>query len=271
MYLPVSVYSFMLFTCQFLNCTVSSLVGITVTVSHCLIYTLPQKEPGLNKGEQLVNTLFHWLEILMTRAWILKLVAITTYVHLLLVSLVHLFSVVMLKNRWQLFQDHTLELKATSEFSKEGSSSRTSRKNEMQKYSGSKEAISTKYAALREQSKSGSSNSPVESITSAKVSLLDPANSQPSNNSAPSGLATKWASMKQGFQNFKANIEAKKFMPLRQSQEPSHMMLSRSSSSSDNLDEIFQRLKRPAEDGVRSNDYDDDDDDHEIEPSRPNR
>ncbi|XP_047973013.1 LMBR1 domain-containing protein 2 homolog A [Salvia hispanica] len=167
--------------------------------------------------------------------------------------------------------DHTLELKATSEFSKEGSSSRTPRKNETQKYSGSKEAISTKYAALREQSKSGSSNNPVESITSAKVSLLDPVNSQPSNNSVPSGLATKWASMKQGFQNFKANIEAKKFMPLRQSQEPSHMMLSRNSSSSDNLDEIFQRLKRPAEDGVRSNDDDDDDDDHEIEPSRPNR
>ncbi|XP_057786585.1 uncharacterized protein LOC131004033 [Salvia miltiorrhiza] len=168
-------------------------------------------------------------------------------------------------------KDHTLELKAKSEFSKEdmkGSSSRPSRKDETQKYSGSKEAISTKYASMRELSKSGSNKKPVESIASAKVSLLDAANSQSSNSSAPSGLASKWASMKQGFQNFKANIEAKKFIPLRQAQEPGHMMLSRASSS-ESLDEIFQRLKRPAEDGGFSRH--EDDDDHEIEASRPNR
>lgn len=167
-------------------------------------------------------------------------------------------------NRWQLFQDHTLELKEDMK----GSSSRLPRKDETQKYSGSKEAISTKYAAMRELSKSGSNNKPVESIASAKVSLLDAANSQPTNNSAPSGLASKWASMKQGFQNFKANIEAKKLIPLRQAQEPRHMMLSRASSS-ESLDEIFQRLKRPAGDGGRSSD--EDEDNHEIEVSRPNR
>ncbi|KAH6798311.1 LMBR1-like membrane protein [Perilla frutescens var. frutescens] len=162
-------------------------------------------------------------------------------------------------------KDDAVELKVKSEFSKEdmkGSSSRPPRKDETQKYSGSKEAISTKYAAMREQSKSGSNKQPVESIASAKVSLLDAANSQPTNNSAPSGLASKWAaSMKQGFQNFKSNIEAKKFIPLRQAQEPKLLR----ASSTESLDEIFQRLKRPDDDD------DADEDNLEIKVSRPNR
>uniref|UniRef100_A0A2P2NMZ6 Uncharacterized protein n=1 Tax=Rhizophora mucronata TaxID=61149 RepID=A0A2P2NMZ6_RHIMU len=33
------------------------------------------------------------------------------------------------------------------------------------------------------------------------------------------GLASKWESMKNGFQNFKANIGNKKFLPLCQIQE----------------------------------------------------
>ncbi|KAI3462094.1 hypothetical protein Pfo_018757 [Paulownia fortunei] len=154
--------------------------------------------------------------------------------------------------------DNTVEMKVKSDLSKEdikGSSSKPPSKDDASRYSGSKEAISSKYAAMREQSKSASNTKPVESIASAKVSLLDAGNSQPSNSGVPSGLASKWASMKQGFQNFKANIEAKKLLPLRQVQETK--ILSRGSSS-ESLDEIFQRLKRPAEDHGRSSDEDED-------------
>ncbi|KAL6526416.1 hypothetical protein OROHE_015425 [Orobanche hederae] len=132
---------------------------------------------------------------------------------------------------------------------------------------GSKEAISSKYAAIREQNKSAPNTKPVESMSSAKVSLLNANASQPSSNNhhgGTSGLASKWASMKQGFQTFKANIEAKKFLPLRQVQET--QMLTRVSSS-ESLDEIFQRLKRPSQDHDRRCSDDDDEDDIEIKVS----
>ncbi|XP_012840823.1 PREDICTED: LOW QUALITY PROTEIN: LMBR1 domain-containing protein 2 homolog A-like [Erythranthe guttata] len=169
--------------------------------------------------------------------------------------------------------DKPVEMKIKSDLRKEdikgSSSSKPSSKDETQRYSGSKEAISSKYAAIREQSKS--SSKPTESISSAKVSLLDSSNPQSSNNSpaaGPSGLASKWAaSMKQGFQNFKANVEAKKFLPLRQVEDTK--MLSRVSSS-ESLDEIFQRLKRPSvEEHVPSSD--DDEDGHEIKVSSRSR
>ncbi|KAL5755343.1 hypothetical protein ACOSP7_023563 [Xanthoceras sorbifolium] len=121
-------------------------------------------------------------------------------------------------------------------------------KEEARKYGTSREAISNKYAAIREQNRHASSTKPVEqSIASTKVSLLDTANSQSSNTTAgpSSGLASKWESMKTGFQSFKANIGAKKFIPLRQTQEPK--LVSRVNSS-ESLDEIFQRLKRPSGD-----------------------
>lgn len=152
----------------------------------------------------------------------------------------------------------------SSKKDKTGSSSKPL-KDDTRKYSGSKEIISSKYAAIREQGKTGpSTTKPVESISSTKVSLLDAGNSKPG---IPLGLASKWASMKQGFQTFKANIEAKKLLPIRQVEEAT--LLSRASSS-DNLDEIFQRLKRPTDDhaGLPS---DEDDDDLEIKASGRNR
>ncbi|KAL3621718.1 hypothetical protein CASFOL_034378 [Castilleja foliolosa] len=153
--------------------------------------------------------------------------------------------------------DNKIEMKLKSDLRKEdtkGSSSNPRSKDDPSRYSGSKEAISSKYAAIREQNKLASNPKLVENISSAKVSLLNTNNSKPSNNGAQSGLSSKWASMKQGFQTFKANIEAKKFLPLRQVQE-THM-LSRGSSS-ESLDEIFQKLKRPAqEDHGRSSDED---------------
>ncbi|KAL2246629.1 UNVERIFIED_CONTAM: LMBR1 domain-containing protein 2 B [Sesamum indicum] len=164
---------------------------------------------------------------------------------------------------------NTVEMKMPSDSSKEdrkGSSSKPT-KDDGGRYSGSKEAISSKYAAIREQSKPATNTRPVESVSSAKVSLLDPSNSQSSNSGVPSGLASKWASMKQGFQTFKASIDAKKFIPLRQVQETRR--LSRASSS-ESLDEIFQRLKRPADDHGRGS-SDDDDDDLEIKVSGRSR
>lgn len=205
----------------------------------------------------------------MMPAWILNLAsAVTKYViesplplvilyQSFVKEMVHILLALYLcdvSNPWQIFQDDTVEMMMKSE-DLTGSSSRPPRKDETQRYSGSKEAISTKYAAMREQ------NKPVESIASAKVSLLDAGNPQPTNTTVPAGLASKWASMKQGFQNFKTNIEAKKFIPLRQSQEPK--LLARASSA-ESLDEIFQRLKRPAEDQGRSGDGDEDEDELET-------
>lgn len=145
----------------------------------------------------------------------------------------------------------------TSDSNKEdlkGSSSRHP-KSEARRYSGSREAISSKYAAaLKEQSKPAV-NTEQANVPSTKVSLLDAGTSKPIDSvKGPTGLAARWASMKAGLQTFKTNLEAKgfpplrqvgEFVPLRQSQDTPH--LSRHSSS-ESLDEIFQKLKRPSAD-----------------------
>ncbi|KAE8706315.1 homeobox-leucine zipper protein ATHB-6-like [Hibiscus syriacus] len=112
-------------------------------------------------------------------------------------------------------------------------------KEETRKYASSREAISSKYAAMRELGRQMSNPKPTESnITSAKVSLLEASDS---NSGSQKGLASTWRSMKSGFQSFKANIEARKFLNTRQNQEAK---LIPSVGSSESLDEIFQRLKR---------------------------
>lgn len=140
-----------------------------------------------------------------------------------------------------------------------GSPSKSSKEG-THKYGSHKEAISNKYAAIREQSKQASSNmKPMgKNIASAKVSLLDAVNpeSDDMTEGPSSGLASKWASMKSGFQSFKANLGAKKFIPLRQVQESN--LVSRVSSN-ESLDEIFQRLKRPSVDHANHNDNDEED------------
>lgn len=145
-------------------------------------------------------------------------------------------------------QDRTaVELKATTTLTNDVAKGGPS-KEETRKYGSHREAMSNKYAAIREQNKQTPMNtkkaSVEQSIGSTKVSLLETVEAQDSNNS-PSGLASKWASMKTGFQSFKANIGAKKFLPLRQ--VPETTLVSRVSSS-ESLDEIFQRLKRPSAD-----------------------
>ncbi|KAF9678899.1 hypothetical protein SADUNF_Sadunf07G0084100 [Salix dunnii] len=135
-------------------------------------------------------------------------------------------------------------------------------KEESQRYGTSREAVSNKYAAFREQSRQANMRPVEKNAASAKVSLLDDGDSHTKNTTAgpPVGLASKWESMKNGFQSFKANIGSKKFLPLRQTQEP--QPVSRDSSSQ-SLDEIFQRLRRPS--GDRGSLSDDDEDGHETE------
>ncbi|KAF3970788.1 hypothetical protein CMV_005539 [Castanea mollissima] len=159
----------------------------------------------------------------------------------------------------------TVEMKATTGLIHDGMHEIPSKslKEEARRYSSSKEVISNKYAAIREQSRQkGSSNiEPLgKNIASAKVSLLDAGNLRSGNitGGPSSGLASTWESMKTGFQSFKTNIGAKKFIPLRQTQETK--LVSRDSSS-ESLDEIFQRLKRPSTDHRSSGD----EDEHEIE------
>ncbi|KAL6976572.1 hypothetical protein U1Q18_025362 [Sarracenia purpurea var. burkii] len=111
-----------------------------------------------------------------------------------------------------------VEMKATTRLIKEdvkGSSSKPL-KDEVHRYGGSREAISNKYTVIREQSRQTSKMKPVDSIASTEVSLLQGGNSESPN----SGLASKWASLKSGFQSFKSNMEAKKFLPVRQVQTP---------------------------------------------------
>lgn len=106
-----------------------------------------------------------------------------------------------------------------------------------------------------------------EKGTSATVSLLDPSNSQiqPDGKQglSSSGLSSTWASMKTGFQNLKANVGAKKFLPLQQLQEAATFRTR--ASSSESLDEIFQRLKqRPSRDQNGLNGYNGSDDGDDI-------
>ncbi|KAK8970624.1 hypothetical protein KSP40_PGU014649 [Platanthera guangdongensis] len=146
------------------------------------------------------------------------------------------------------------EMKLTGSLSKEDMRlNAATQKQRNQPLGSSREAIAHKYAAVREKlgrqsSLSGASKE--KSVPSTSVSLLNPddgRNTHPDVNTSASGFSSKWMSMKSGFQNFKANIEARKFLPLRQSHQDSHSHSH--TSSSEFLDEIFQRLKqRPGRD-----------------------
>ncbi|KAM3742397.1 hypothetical protein ACB098_07G067100 [Castanea mollissima] len=90
-------------------------------------------------------------------------------------------------------------------------------------------------------------------------STADSSNLQNVTEGSSSRFASKWEAMKTGFQNLKSNIVAKRFIPLRQSQEAKidHV------SSSESLDEIFERLKQPTM-NRRGYYNDDNDDDHGL-------
>ncbi|XP_074333183.1 uncharacterized protein LOC141671015 [Apium graveolens] len=143
---------------------------------------------------------------------------------------------------------NAVEMKATSGLHENELKESSTASSEARRYSGHREAISNKYAAIREQNRDTDNMKPLED---PEASLLDASNSQETKISGgpSSSLASKWATtMKSGFQTLKTNIGAKKFMPLRQVEDSKpvpHVF------SPESLDDIFQRLKRPnAEEGV---------------------
>lgn len=126
-------------------------------------------------------------------------------------------------------------------------------KEETSRYGSSREAISNKYSAIREQNRPASKLKPEEENVTYANSLLEGNTSSSNTAGVPSsGLTSTWQNMKSGFQNFKANIGSKKFLPIRQIQENKISP----ASSSESLDEIFHRLKRPSSEQVIYNDED---------------
>ncbi|OMO63587.1 hypothetical protein COLO4_32311 [Corchorus olitorius] len=104
-----------------------------------------------------------------------------------------------------------------------------------------KESISKNYSGIREHrnKQASSNNSAPKESTSLTVDVVS---SESAMRPPSGGLASKWESMKSGIFNFRSNMEAKHFLPLRQTQEDT---MSSRVSSTESLDEIFQRLKRP--------------------------
>ncbi|KAI4345274.1 hypothetical protein L6164_012411 [Bauhinia variegata] len=174
-----------------------------------------------------------------------------------IVPLARSFNSVDIESGSNIPERNGVEMKATSNLINEknnGSLSKTS-KEETRKHGSSREAISNKYAAIREQNGQASKLKPeAKSIASAKVSLHDGGSTRSNNTAAvpTSGLSSTWNTMKTGFQSLKANMEARKFFPLKQMEETKISRVP----SSESLDEIFQRLKQPSLDQGRYNDDD---------------
>ncbi|XP_066319589.1 uncharacterized protein [Miscanthus floridulus] len=147
--------------------------------------------------------------------------------------------------------ENTMEMKVGA------TSSRNDGRAGQLKYANNRETIASKYTSIREQNRQ-SGKAARKEISPNSVSLLEERNSEQRSNVGvpPTGVSATWASMKIGFQNFKANMGSKKFLPLHQ--DPG-FVLNSNVSSPESLDDIFQRLKRrPANVPV---DYLDDDDD----------
>uniref|UniRef100_A0A7N0VCL1 LMBR1-like membrane protein n=1 Tax=Kalanchoe fedtschenkoi TaxID=63787 RepID=A0A7N0VCL1_KALFE len=111
------------------------------------------------------------------------------------------------------------------------------------KHETSREAMAKKYAAIRDQQFNQAPNGTLSKQNSAPSSLEpdNPQSQNPATGPSGSGIASTWASMKTSLLNVKASIEAKRFIPLRQAQDTK---LERRDSS-ESLDEIFQKLKKP--------------------------
>ncbi|THG08314.1 hypothetical protein TEA_019978 [Camellia sinensis var. sinensis] len=130
----------------------------------------------------------------------------------------------------------------------------------------SRESIARKYVAVRaQQSKQPITQNLTEKSRRASFNATFPdAGSSQNTTAGPSSrLSSTWESMKTGLQNLKSNMGAKKFLPLREIQDTKHSLVS----SSESLDDIFQRLNQPNM-NHRSygggDDYDDELDDHSI-------
>ncbi|TYH85194.1 hypothetical protein ES332_D02G248200v1 [Gossypium tomentosum] len=106
--------------------------------------------------------------------------------------------------------------------------------NEEVQHVTSRETITKKHSSTREHQNKQASNtkSTLEESTSFK-SVMRPKSEK---------LSSKWELMKFGLVNFKSILEVNNYLPLRQTEENT---LSSITSSSESLDDIFQRLKRP--------------------------
>lgn len=132
-------------------------------------------------------------------------------------------------------------------------------------HENSKEEINGKYKAKRarqmkrENSMSSNGRNRERSLSRDENSMMD-LQIQPSRD-----LSSTWRSMQTGFRNFKSNMESKGFIPLHQVQDAGHSR----ASSTESLDEIFDKIKRPASE---STNYDSDDDVYEgLKRPRPVR
>ncbi|CAA2993521.1 LMBR1 domain-containing 2 homolog A-like [Olea europaea subsp. europaea] len=108
--------------------------------------------------------------------------------------------------------------------------------------------ISKKYAATRSQS-----DGQEMKLNTKERNMLA---------KSSSGMDSTWESMKMELRNFKSNIDAKRFIPLHQVQDEYSRL------SSESLDDIFSRIKRPIADHMIHDNHDDLDD-YEMDRKRP--
>lgn len=170
------------------------------------------------------------------------------------VPLARNFNSIDVESNNNIMEENDVEMKGTSPLINAEINGRLSKtlKEETRRYSSSSEAISRKYAGVRQQSGQASKLKTEErNLDSAKVSLLDKGNTHYGNTAGTYGLGSTWQTLKKGFTSFKADIGgAKGFSPTRQTQQD---RISRVSSS-ESLDDIFQRLKQPSMDQAFYND-----------------
>ncbi|CAL5379473.1 unnamed protein product [Camellia sinensis] len=147
-----------------------------------------------------------------------------------------------------------VEMKATASLIEDGQRGYSKPPQGEAQHQTTRVSIGRKYTAIRTQ--------PSKEPTNLNATSSDASKSQNTTTGSSSGVASTWESMKSGFQNFKSNIGAKKFLPLRQVQDTDHSQ----GSSSESLDEIFQKLKRPTVDhrSYGAGDYDDELGDHAM-------
>ncbi|KAK9048827.1 hypothetical protein SSX86_032206 [Deinandra increscens subsp. villosa] len=93
-----------------------------------------------------------------------------------------------------------------------------------------------KYQALR--ANQSTKNEAKSNFATSNVASFD---DQKIGSGQPSKIFSTWTSMKSNFKNFKSNLEARRFIPVKQVEDTQ-------GSSSESLDDIFDRLKRPAQD-----------------------
>ena len=105
---------------------------------------------------------------------------------------------------------------------------------------------SKKYAALK--AKSNEQTSDEQLNQKRDTSMRNDSENLPS-----SGVASRWESMKSGFNILRSNIGSRSFLPLNNDAQGTTL----NSQSSESLDEIFERLKNPPSEYRNHGDFDD--------------